>query len=58
MELDLILKKKSCKRNLVWPGGSSSGKIVLTLLAEIITLYVRLSKINVRRLVFEFILSK
>lgn len=46
-EVDLILKEISCKHNLVLPGGSSSNKIVLTLLAEVLTLYMGLSTIDV-----------
>ncbi len=54
IEVDLVPKKESCKQNLVWPSGSSSGKVVLTVLAEVVALYVRPTAIDVRGLGLEF----
>ncbi len=56
MEVDLISKKESCKRNLIWFGGSNDSKVVLILLTEVITLYMRPTGIDIKRLSFEFIL--
>ncbi len=39
-EVDLIPQKKGYKRNLVWPGDSKGGKMILTLLTKIVALYV------------------
>ncbi len=54
-KVNLILKKKSCKRNLVWPGGLRGGKIVLKLLTEIVTLHVGLIIIEIKGHELEFI---
>lgn len=53
MKVDLILKKKSCKRNLIKLIDSNSGKIVFALSTEIITLYVRSIIIDFRKFSFE-----
>ncbi len=39
-EVVLIPQKRGCKRNPVWPSGSAGGKMVLTLLIEIVTPHV------------------
>ncbi len=39
-EVDSIPQKRGCKWNLVWPDGSAGGKMVLTLLTEIVSLHV------------------
>ena len=39
-EIDLVLKKRDCKQNLVWPGGFYGGKIDFTLLAKVVALYM------------------
>ena len=55
MEVDLILKKRNCKRNLVWPGDFSNNKVVPTLLAKIVVLHVKTIAVDVRDLGFEFV---
>ncbi len=55
VEFDLILKKKNSKRNLVWPSGSSSSKMVLTLLIEIVAIYMRSTAVDVRGFGFELV---
>ncbi len=55
VEIDLISKKRDCKRNSIWLGGSSDDKVVFTLLAEVITLYVRPTTIKVQSLGLEFV---
>ena len=50
IEIDLILQKKGCKRNFVRFGGSADGKIVFTLLVEVVVLHVGLTAIDVRDL--------
>ncbi len=47
-EVDLIPQEKGCEQNFVWPGGSAGGKMVLTLLTEIVILYVGPTAVNVR----------
>ncbi len=54
-EVDLILQKKSCKQNSDWPNSSADGKIVLTLLTKVITLYVGPTAVNVWGLGLEFV---
>ncbi len=54
-EVDLISKKKVCKRISVRAGDFSASKVVFTLLIGVITLYVRLTTVHVRRLGFELI---
>ena len=41
IKVNLILKKKRRKRNLIWFDGSCNGKIVLILLTEVIALNMR-----------------
>ncbi len=40
MEVNSISQKGGCKQNLIWPSDSSGGKVVLTLLVEIVALHV------------------
>ena len=47
-EVDTVTQEKCCKRNTVGALGSSDGKMILTLLAEVITFYIRLTTIDVR----------
>ena len=44
-EVDAVSKEGCCKENTVGPG---SGKVILTLLAEVIALHVELTSIDVR----------
>ena len=56
MEVDLILKKKDYKRNLVWFNNSNNNKKVkLTLLAKVITLHIGFIVVDVKRFSLEFI---
>lgn len=57
IEVDLVPKKRSYKRDLVWSGGFSGGKVVLTLFTEVIILYIGLNAINIRRHDIELILG-
>ena len=54
-KIDLISKKNGSKRNFVWLGGSSSGKIVFALLTKIITLYAKPTAIDIWELGLEVI---
>ncbi len=54
-EVDSIMQKGGCKWNLVWPDGSVGGKIVFTLLAEVVVLYVRPTTVDVRGSGLEFV---
>lgn len=56
MEIDLISKKSVRKQNLVRSISSSSGKVVLILLTEVVAFYMEPTTINVRRPSFELIL--
>lgn len=53
LTVNLISKKKICKQNLVKFNGFSDGKIVFTLLTEVITLPVRSTTINIRKVGFK-----
>lgn len=53
--VDLILKKRGCKQNLIRPDGSSGGKVVFAPLTEIITIDEKLIIIDVKKLSFELI---
>ncbi len=57
-EVDLISKKKSGKRNSVWPIGSSNGKMVLTLPTKIVTFHIRPIMIDVRGFGLKFVLGQ
>ena len=57
MEVDLIPKKRSCKWNLVWPNSSNYSKIVLILLIEVITFYMKPTIIDMRGIGLEFVLK-
>ncbi len=54
-EVDLVLEEGGCKRNAVWPGGSAGGKVILTLLAEVVTFHVRPTAVDVRGLGLELV---
>ena len=47
-EVDMVMHEKYCKKNMVEAFGSGSGKIILTLLVEVITFYMRLTMIDIR----------
>ena len=53
-----VLKKGYNKKNLVSPPSSSSNKIVLILLTEVIILYVELSVIHVWEMSFQGLISR
>ena len=55
IKVNLISKKKNCKKNYIKLGSFSSGKVVFIQLIKIITLHIRPIIINVRRFSFEFI---
>lgn len=55
MEINLISKKKGYKRNLVSANGSIGGKMVFTQLTKVVTFYIRLTMIDVRKPGFDFI---
>ena len=57
-ENDLITKKKSCKQNLVWLYGSCNGKVIFTLLAKVIVLYMGDTVVDVRGLGLKFVSRK
>ncbi len=46
-EIDLIPQERGCKQNSVWLGDSASDKIVLTLLTEIVALYMGFTTVDV-----------
>ncbi len=54
-EVDLILKKGGYKRNLVWSGSFSNGKVVLILLAKVVVLHVESTAVDVWGLGLEFV---
>ena len=54
-EVDLILLKKSCKQNLIWPGNSTSGKVILIFLTEIVALYVGPTAVDLQGLGLQFV---
>ncbi len=54
-EVDSIPKKEGYKHNLVWPSGSSGGKVVLTLLAKVVALHVGPTTVDIRGLGFDFV---
>ena len=55
IEIDSIPQKKGCKRNFVWVSGSAGGKIVFTLLAEVVRLHVEPIAVEVRSLSLELV---
>ncbi len=54
-EVDLVPEEGGRKRNSVWPGGPAGGKIVLTLLTEVIAFYVGPTAVNVQGLGLELV---
>ena len=56
MEIDLILKKKSCNKNFIKSNGFNNGKIIFIPFTKAITLHVGLTIINVKRPGFELIM--
>ncbi len=54
-EVDSISEKGSRKPNSVGPGGSADGKMVLILLAEVITFYVGPTAVGVWGLSLELV---
>lgn len=58
VEVDVIPRKKNCKRNSIQTGDSNSSKIVFTLLTKVIILYDSSITINVKELGLQFIFKK
>ena len=56
-EVDMVMQKRCCKRNAIEALGSGGGKVVLTLLAEVIAFYVRLTTIDVKWSSFQWLLT-
>ncbi len=54
-EVDLVLEEEGRKRNSVWSGGSTGGKMVLTLLAEVVAFHVGSTAVDVQGLGLEFV---
>ena len=48
VEVDAVMQEGCCKRDTVGTLGSDDGKVVLTLLIEVIAFYVGLTTIDVR----------
>lgn len=49
VKIDLISKKKRSKKNLVGAFGSSSGKVIFTLMTKIIIFYIKFTIIHVQK---------
>ena len=47
-EVDTVLKERCCKGNAVGTLGPGGGKVILTLLTEVITFHMGLTTIDVR----------
>ena len=47
-EVDAVPKERCCKENAVGAFGSAGGKVILTLLTEVIAFHVGLTTIDVR----------
>ncbi len=56
-EVDSVPEEEGCKRDSVWPGGPAGGKMVLTLLTEVIAFHVGPTAVDVRGLVVELVSS-
>ncbi len=54
-EVDSVSEKRGRKRNSVGPGSSASGKMVFTLLVEVITFYVEPTAVDVWGLGLELV---
>ena len=54
-EVDLISQEKSCKRNLVWPGGFTGSKMVFILLVKVVALYMGSSAVDIQGLGLELV---
>ena len=48
MEVDVVTKERSCKKNMGGAFSSGGSKVILTLLTEVIIFYIRLIMIHVR----------
>lgn len=55
IEVDSILKKESCIRDLVWPGSSSNGKVVIILLTKVKTLHMGPNALDIRGFGLKFV---
>ncbi len=54
-EVNSIPKIRDYKQKLIWPNGSSSGKVVIIMLKEVITLHMGPIAIDIKRLSLKFI---
>ncbi len=54
-EVDLVSEEGDRKRNSVWPGGPAGGKMVLTLLTEVIAFHMGSTAVDVQGLGLEFV---
>ncbi len=54
-EVNSVPEEGGRKRNLVWPGGPAGGKMVLTLLTEVIAFHVGPTAVDVRGLGLELV---
>ncbi len=54
-EVDSVPEEGGRKRNSVWPGGPAGGKMVLTLLAEVVAFHIGPTAVDVRGLGLEFV---
>ncbi len=54
-EVDSIPEKRGRKQNSVWSDGSAGGKMVLTLLADVVAFHVGATVVDVRGLGLEFV---
>lgn len=43
----LVLEKRSCKRDIVWPFSSRCGKMIITQVIEVVELYMSFSSVDV-----------
>lgn len=55
MEVDLILKKRDYKQNLVRSSDSNGGKVIFILLTKLIIFLMRLTIIDIRGSSFELV---
>ncbi len=54
-KVDLVPEEGGRKRNSIWPSGSAGGKMVLTLLAEVVAFHVGPTAVDVRGLGLEYV---
>ena len=57
-EVDAVTQKGCCKGNAIGALGSNSGKVILALLAEVITFYIGLTTIDVKWFSLQWLFSE